>query len=79
MGPRALEALSDTPSGILAPSFTNIKELGDAAYFAKTSTFFQLHVLAHGTVIVINRNVVASTISVEQARQLAQVALTQLK
>ena len=76
---REKEALSDTPPGIPVPSFSNIKGLGDAAYLAKTSAYFQLHVLAHGSVIVINRNVAASTKSVEQAKQLARVALTQLK
>ena len=76
---RAKEALSDTPPGIPAPSFTNIKGLGDAAYLAKTSACFQLHVLAHSTVIVINRNLAASAKSVEQAEQLARVALTRLK
>lgn len=76
---REKEALSDTPPGIPTPSFTNIKGLGDAAYLAKTSAYFQLHVLAHGTVIVINRNVAASAKSVEQSKQLARVALTRLK
>ena len=76
---REKEALSDTPPGIPMPSFTNIKGLGDAAYLAKTSAYFQLHVLAHGAVIVINRNVTASAKSVEQAEQLARVALKRLK
>jgi len=76
---REKEALSDTPPGIPTPRFTNIKGLGDAAYLAKTSAYFQLHVLAHGSVIVINRNVTASAKSVEQTEQLARVALTRLK
>jgi IMP dehydrogenase/GMP reductase len=76
---REKQALSDTPPGIPTPSFTDIKGLGDAAYLAKTSAYFQLNVLAHGTVIVINRNMAASAKSVEQAKQLARVALTRLK
>jgi hypothetical protein len=76
---REKEARSDTPPGIPTPSFTDIKGLGDAAYLAKTSAYFQLHVLAHGTVIVINRNIAASAKSVEQAEQLARIALTRLK
>ncbi len=76
---REKEALSDTPPGIPTPSFTDIKGLGDAAYLAKTSAYFQLHVLAHGAAIVINRNVTASAKSVEQTEQLARVALKRLK
>jgi len=76
---REKEALSDTPPGIPTPSFTDVKGLGDAAYLAKTSAYFQLHVLAQGAVIVINRNVAASAKSVEQTEQLARIALTHLK
>jgi len=76
---REKDALSDTPPGLPTPRFTDIKGLGDAAYLAKTSAYFQLHVLAHGAVIVINRNVTASAKSVEQAKQLARVALKRLK
>jgi hypothetical protein len=76
---REKEATSDTPPGIPTLSFKNVDGLGDAAYLAKTSAYFQLHVLAHGSVIVINRNVVANAKSVKQAKQLARIALARLK
>ncbi len=71
--------VKSTPPGLPVPSFTSIEGLGDAAYLAKTSAYFQLHVLAHGSAVVINRNVVASAKAVEQAKQLAQAAITRLK
>jgi len=75
---RQKEAVSDTPPGIPKPTFDQINHLGDAAYLAKTSVYFQLHVLAHGNVIVINRNVAASKKTVEQAKQIARVVLEHL-
>lgn len=71
-------AVSSIPPGIPKPSFANVKGIGDAAYLYKTPGTFQLHVLDHGNSIVINRNVTASTKAVNQAEQLARVALKQL-
>lgn len=76
---REKEALSHIPPGIPTPSFKNISGLGDAAYLAITPAYFQLNVLAHGTAIVINRNVAANTKSVNEAKHLARIALKRLK
>lgn len=76
---REHEALSDTPPGLPKPSFSAVEGLGDAAYLAKATGYFQLHVLAHGSVIVINRNMAASTPAVEQTKALARAALERLK
>jgi hypothetical protein len=76
---REKQAVADIPPGIPKPSFEGVKNIGDAAYLAKTSTTFQLHVLDHGNVIVVNRNVAASAKAVKQAQQIARVALKQLK
>ncbi|HXH72449.1 MAG TPA: hypothetical protein VNI58_06525 [Mariprofundaceae bacterium] len=73
------EESSHLPPGIPHPTFSDIKGLGDAAYLYETPGSFQLHVLAHGNAIVINRNTAASADAVEQARQIAQVALQRLK
>jgi hypothetical protein len=72
-------AASHTPPGITKPSFASVKGIGDAAYLYKTPGAFQLHVLAHGNSIVINRNVAANTKLISQAKQLARIALKQLK
>lgn len=72
------EALADIPPGIEKPSFINVRGLGEAAYLAKTSAYFQLHVLAHGRVIVIDLNTAASKKAVSQARRIARAALTTL-
>lgn len=76
---RQKEALEDIPPGLTKPGFTSVKGLGDAAYLATTSAYFQLHVLAHGSVIVINRNTAATTKAVEQTKELARAALARLK
>lgn len=76
---REQQAVADIPPGIPKPRFKNISNLGDAAYLATTPTTFQLHVLDHGNVIVINRNVAAGTKAVTQAQQIARVVLKQLK
>ena len=72
-------AASHIPPGIPKPTFANVKGIGDAAYLYKTPGSFQLHVLAHGYSIVINRNIAASTKVISQAKQLARVALKRLK
>ena len=76
---RKKEMLSDIPPGLPVPSFTDVKGLGDAAYLSKTSSYFQLHVLKHGNVIVINRNTAANAQAVEQVKQIARTALMRLK
>lgn len=76
---RQREALSDVPPGLPKPSFTRVAGLGDAAYLAEASGYFQLHVLAHGSVIVINRNMAAGAKAVEQAKEIARAALARLK
>lgn len=76
---RQKEALSDNPPGLPKPRFTAVKGLGDAAYLATTSAYFQLHVLAHGNVIVINRNTAVSTRAVQQTKELARAALARLE
>ena len=72
-------AASHIPPGIPKPSFTSVKQIGDAAYLYKTPRAFQLHVLAHGYSIVISRNVATSTKFINQAKQLVRVALKRLK
>jgi len=72
-------AASSIPPGIPKPSFANVKGIGDAAFLYKTPGTFQLHVLDHGTSIVINRNVTASTKTVDQAKQIAVAVLAHLK
>jgi hypothetical protein len=76
---RKREALSDTPPGVGKPTFEDVKGLGDAAYLARSSGFFQLHVLKHGAVVVINMNRAPDGAGVAQAEQLARVALGHLK
>ncbi|MEJ2566914.1 MAG: hypothetical protein P8173_00065 [Gammaproteobacteria bacterium] len=76
---RKKEALSDIPPGIPKPSFVNVTGLGDAAYLAKTSAYFQLHVLDHGNVIVINRNTTANTKTVREAKEIARAVLAHLQ
>jgi hypothetical protein len=70
---------SDVPPTLPKPSFSDVQGLGDAAYLYKTPGSFQLHVLAHGAAIVVNRNVNASTKAVDQAKQIAKAALANLK
>jgi hypothetical protein len=60
------------------PSFTDVKGLGEAATLLKGQGFFQLHILAHGIAIVININHQATTANIDQARQLAGIALQHL-
>jgi hypothetical protein len=72
-------AASNIPPGIPKPSFSNVKGIGEAAYLYITPGTFQLHVLDHGISIVINRNVAVNSKTVEQAKQLARVAIEQLK
>lgn len=76
---REKEALSDTPPGLPRPSFATVKGLGDAAYLAKTSAYFQLHVLANGKVIVVNRNTTANTKTVREAEEIARAVLAHLQ
>lgn len=71
-------AASHIPPGIPKPSFTSVKGIGEAAYLYKTPGAFQLHVLAHGYSIVINRNVAANNKVINQAKQLARLALKRL-
>ncbi|MGA7966632.1 MAG: hypothetical protein WCB49_12255, partial [Gammaproteobacteria bacterium] len=59
-------------------SHTDMKGLGDAATLMKGQGYFQLHVLAHGTSIIINMNHNATHANVAQARQLAGIALQHL-
>jgi hypothetical protein len=70
---------SDVPPTLPKPSFSDIQGLGDAAYLYKTPGSFQLHVLAHGDAIVINRNTAASAKAVDQAKKIAEIALSNLK
>lgn len=73
------EMLSGTPPGLPKPSFVPVKGLGSAAYLAKATGYFQLHVLAHGSAVVINRNAAATSKAVSQAKQIARVVLKRLK
>jgi hypothetical protein len=73
------EAVADVQPTLPKPSFSDIQGLGDAAYLYKTPGSFQLHVLAHGDAIVINRNVNASAKAVDQAKQIAKTALSNLE
>ena len=71
-------ATLDIPPGMAKPSFTDVNGLGEAAYLLKTQGSFQLHVLAHGTAIVISMIHDANAKSVSQARALAAIALQHL-
>lgn len=73
------EMLSSTPPGLPKPSFVPVKDLGSAAYLAKATGYFQLHVLAHGSAIVINRNAAATPDAVSRAKQIARVVLKRLR
>ena len=70
---------ADVPPTLPKPSFSDVQGLGDAAYLYKTPGNFQLHVLAHGAAIVVNRNVDASARAVDQARRIARIALANLR
>jgi hypothetical protein len=71
-------ASSDVPPGMdYQPTFADIKGLGEAAYIVKARGSFQLHVLAHGTEIVIGMDVSPKTVA--QSKQLARIALGNLK
>lgn len=76
---RKKEALSDAPAGTRKPTFRDVKGLGEAAYLAESSGYFQLHVLQRGTVVVVNMNRGADSRAVAQAEKLARVALGNLK
>ena len=73
------EESSHLPPGIPHPTFSTVEGLGDAAYLYKTAGSFQLHVLAHGDAIVINRNAAATAKEVDQTKQIARIALSNLK
>jgi len=75
---RQKEAVTDTPSFIPKPHFKSVDGLGDGAYLADMSGTFQLHVLSHGMVIVINRNTKLNDKTIAQAKQLAKEALGSL-
>lgn len=76
---RKQEAVADVPPGVPKPVFADVKGLGDAAYLVESSGYFQLHVLDHDTVVVINMNRNADAGAVAQAEKLARVALAHLK
>ncbi len=72
-------ATLDVPPGMAKPSFADVKGLGEAAYLLKARGSFQLHVLAHGTAIVISMLHDASPKALVQSKRLARIALGNLK
>lgn len=76
---RKKEERSSTPAGMAKPVFADVKGLGEAAYLVKALGFFELHVLAHHSVIVITRLRRASAVAVAQSERLARIAIGNLK
>lgn len=77
---RKKEMLDDyASSGMAKPTFTDVNGLGEAATLLKAQDSFQLHVLAHHTVMGIVMIRKASPEAVAQAEKLARVALGNLK
>ena len=72
-------AAGDVPPGMAKPTFTDVKGLGEAAYLLKAAGSFQLHVIAHGTAIVIGMLQNATPTAVTQSKQLARIAYSHLK
>jgi len=71
-------SLSSLPPFIPKPHFREVTGLGNAAYLSTTASYFQLHVLSHGSAVVINRNMKANPKAIAQAKKLARVALGHL-
>ena len=68
------------PPGIdYKPTFVDVKGLGEAAYLLKVHGSFQLHVLNHGTAVIIAMLQNASPKLLAQSEQLARIALGNLK
>lgn len=72
-------ALDTWPSSMAKPGFTDVKGLGEAATLLKGQGFFQLHVLAHGTSMVINIDQNANDEAVARAEKLARIAIGNLQ
>ena len=72
---RKQAALEDVPEGMTKPEFSDIEGLGEAAYVSRTPESFQLHVLDHGVVIVVNMNRAPDDAAVTLSRRIARVAL----
>ncbi len=67
------------PPGVdYKPTFSDVKGLGEAAYLLKVHGSFQLHMLAHGTAVVISM-MGASPKALAQSKKLARIALGNLK
>lgn len=66
-------------SGLAKPTFTDVDGLGEAATLLKAQGFFELHVLAHGAVVVITMTRAANAETVAQAEKLARIALGKLE
>ncbi len=75
MADRKKEILDNVPEGMDKPGFEDIKGLGEAATLVRASGYMQLHVLADGKVLVINRNHEATPEAVGQVEELARMAL----
>lgn len=78
MARRKQSMVSDVPPGVPRPVFTVVQGLGDAAVLAQSPGYFQLHVLANGKVLVINRNHSSDDVAVKQVEALARLALMKL-
>lgn len=72
-------AVESWPPSMAKPTFTDVKGIGDAATLLKGQGYFQLHVLAHGTAIVINMNRQANADTVKRVEKLARIALDHLE
>jgi hypothetical protein len=72
-------ATGDVPPGMDQPTFADVKSLGEAAYLLKAGGYFQLHVLAHGTAIVISMLRDTRPKALAQSKKLARIALGNLK
>ena len=75
MAERKREILDGYPSDMAKPLLVDVPGLGDAAVLARSPGYFQLHVLANGKVLVINRNHAADDVAVKQVEELARLAL----
>jgi hypothetical protein len=76
---REKEAVSNLPPGIPTPTFKDVSGLGEAAYLAETPESLELHVLDHGSVIVLTMNRKPDGAAESLAERLAGFAIRRLE
>lgn len=76
---RKKEEVSDVPEGIPTPTFTDVSDLGEAAYLAETPQSLELHVLDHGAAIVLTMTRKPDAAAESLAERLAHFAVRRLE